>query len=468
MTEQELLTRIDRFIAENEAQLFTDLKTLIDINSVRGEAAPGAPFGEGVRRAMDAALEMARRFGLVTKDCEGYLAYADVPGKSEKQIATITHLDVVPAGNGWNTDPFCMTEREGFVLGRGTADDKGPALLTLYLAKFFRELCDETGEPLPYTLRILLGGAEETGMEDIDYYLERYPMPAFCFTPDGEFPVGHGEKGGFGGHFVSAPLQGNLVDFQGGAADNVVPDLAHALVRADFAALKETNGITLADEGNGIVRVTGHGKGGHASMPAGTVNAIALVANYLLDHKLCSEGENAYLSMLRRLMASTDGSSFGMAASDDIFTPLTCIGGVITMKDGVLSQSIDVRFPTGITVEEMTNACRTLAEEGGASFEPGSSRPPFYVSADSPEIEACIRSFNEVTGRNDKPFTMGGGTYARHFKNAVSFGMEEPEANYPAFVGTMHGANEGVPKALMLQSLKIYLLAVARLMQLEF
>ena len=111
MTEQELLTRIDRFIAENEAQLFTDLKTLIDINSVRGEAAPGAPFGEGVRRAMDAALEMARRFGLVTKDCEGYLAYADVPGKSEKQIATITHLDVVPAGNGWNTDPFCMTER---------------------------------------------------------------------------------------------------------------------------------------------------------------------------------------------------------------------------------------------------------------------------------------------------------------------------------------------------------------------
>ena len=73
-----------------------------------------------------------------------------------------------------------------------------------------------------------------------------------------------------------------------------------------------------------------------------------------------------------------------------------------------------------------------------------------------------------MTGRNDKPFTMGGGTYARHFKNAVSFGMEEPETNYPDFVGTMHGANEGVPKALMLQSLKIYLLAVARLMQLEF
>ena len=40
------------------------------------------------------------------------------------------------------------------------ADDKGPAVLTLYIAYFFQELCEETGEPLPYTLRVLLGCAE--------------------------------------------------------------------------------------------------------------------------------------------------------------------------------------------------------------------------------------------------------------------------------------------------------------------
>lgn len=468
INESVLMQRIDKFLQENQDALLKDLASLIEVNSVRSDPAQNAPFGAGVRKALDRALEIAGRFGLSTQDCDGYLVYADIPGKSEKQIAAITHLDVVPAGNGWSHDPFCLTEREGFVMGRGVADDKGPAVITLYLAKFFREYCQETGEPLPYTLRILLGGAEETGMEDVDYYLEHYPMPAFCFTPDAEFPVGHGEKGGFGGTFVSTPLSGNLVDFQGGVANNVVPDLAYALVRCDISGLKETDRISLSQEENGIVRITGHGKGGHASTPEGTINAIALVTDYLLDNQLCSDAENRYLTMLRQLIASTDGSSFGIAATDTIFTPLTCIGGVISMHDGILRQTIDVRYPTSITAEEIEAACGKLAKQGDARFVAEKDRVPFYIPADSPEIEACIRSYNEVTGRNDKPFTMGGGTYARHFKNAVSFGIEEPDTKYPDFVGQMHGANEGVPKALLFQALKIYILAVNRLMDLSF
>ena len=469
MTEHlDLNEKIDRFIQDNQNALFDDLSALVEVNSVRSEPVQDAPFGLGVRRAMDVALEIAGRQGLESKDCDGYLVYADVPGESEKQIAAITHLDVVPAGNGWSCDPFALTQREGYVLGRGVADDKGPAVVTLYLAKFFQELAQETGKPLPYTLRILLGGAEETGMEDVDYYLEHNPMPVFCFTPDGSFPVGHGEKGGFGGKFVSQPMKGNLLDFQGGVADNVVPDLAYAIVRGDISSMKQTQNITITQEQEGTVRITGHGKGGHASTPEGTVNAIALVTNYLLENQLCTEDESAYLTMLRTLLASTDGSSFGIAASDAYFTPLTCIGGVISMENGILRQSIDVRFPTSITAPELQAACEALAATAGAHFEAEKARVPFYIQADSPEIEACIQAYQSVTGRDDKPFTMGGGTYARHFRNAVSFGMEEPQANYPGFVGQMHGANEGIPKSLFLKALKIYILAVARLMELEF
>lgn len=113
------------------------------------------------------------------------------------------------------------------------------------MAKFFKEYCDQTGETLPYTLRVLLGCSEETGMTDVDYYLERNPMPAFCFTPDADFPVGYGEKGGFGGAFVSRKLSGNLRDFAGGVAGNVVPDRASALVKADIAALQETENVKI-------------------------------------------------------------------------------------------------------------------------------------------------------------------------------------------------------------------------------
>lgn len=96
-----------------------------------------------------------------------------LPGKSKKQIATIAHLDVVPAGNGWASNPFEMVVKDGCVIGRGTLDDKGPAVLTLYIAKFFKE----RGVQLPYTLRLLFGTDEETGMEDVEWYLEHYDAP---------------------------------------------------------------------------------------------------------------------------------------------------------------------------------------------------------------------------------------------------------------------------------------------------
>ena len=236
MDEKLLLEQIDAFVAENRENVLRDLKTLVDINSVEGQPQPGAPFGPGPRKALEAALDIAAGMGLDAHNCEGYIGYADLPGASPTQIATITHLDVVPEGNGWTGSPFDMVRRDGYVVGRGVADDKGPAVLTLYAAKFFKQ----QGATLPYTLRILLGANEETGMKDVDYYLEHYPQPAFCFTPDAEFPVCYGEKGGYGGWLVSAPLHGSLIDFQGGVAHNVVPDRAYALVRADASALKDT------------------------------------------------------------------------------------------------------------------------------------------------------------------------------------------------------------------------------------
>lgn len=464
MNDSQRIQKIDAFIEQNKDALLRDLKTLVCIPSVQSAPEPGAPFGADVRKALDTALDMARGFGLETHDCEGYMGYAQITGKSEKQIATIAHLDVVPEGNGWDSNPFDLVERDGYVIGRGTADDKGPAVLTLYAAKFFKE----QGEELPYTLRILLGCAEETGMEDVDYYLSRYPQPAFCFTPDGEFPVGYGEKGHYGGTFTSAALTGNLVRMEGGVATNVVPDRAFAIVKADAAGLADTDRVKVTQEGEGLVRITGYGKGGHASLPEGTVNAIALVVDYLLDHDLCSEEENTVLRMERELLRVTDGSFAGIDCEDKVFSPLTCIGGTVETRDGRLCQTIDIRYPTCITAETMQEKLNAFAAGYGAVFEGEKPAIPFYIDPNSAAIRTLIDTYNEVTGQNKKPFTMGGGTYARHFANAVSFGMEEPEEPVPDFVGAMHGANEGVPVARLLQSLKIYILALSRLMELEF
>ena len=217
----------------------------------------------------------------------------------------------------------------------------------------------------------------------------------------------------------------------------MVPDRAYALVRADASALKDTENVKVTAEADGVARISAFGKGGHAAMPAGTVNAIALVVDYLLDNRLCSEEEARALEMLRRLHASTDGSSVGIAAQDDVFDPLTCVGGVIKLENGALRQSIDIRFPTSTNAETLCAALSKLAQDAGGSFLPDSARVPFYIDPNTPVIQTLIRTYNDVTGKNAQPFTMGGGTYARAFENAVAFGALFPDEEV-----TYHKTNE--------------------------
>ena len=158
---------IDAFAEQNRENILRDITRLVAVPSVEGTPEPGAPFGAGPKAALDKALEIAAELGLQTYNADGYIGWAETGpiGEGQKFLATITHVDVVPEGNGWDADPYTVRVKDGWLLGRGVADDKG------------------------YPVRALLGANEETNMHDVDYYAEHYPMPAFCFTPDAEFPV---------------------------------------------------------------------------------------------------------------------------------------------------------------------------------------------------------------------------------------------------------------------------------------
>ena len=145
--------------------------------------------------------------------------------------------------------------------------------------------------------------------------------------------------------------------------------------------------------------------------------------NYLLDSGLCSETERRYLEALRKLHSSTAGEGLGIATSDGPFGPLTIIGGRMYMQDGRMVQTMDSRYPTSTNGGTIAAAIRQAIGDG-ASLEDVDAADPFYIEADTPAIRACIDTYNEVTGKDEKPFTMGGGTYARHFPYAVSFGPE--------------------------------------------
>ena len=136
------------------------------------------------------------------------------------------------------------------------------------------------------------------------------------------------------------------------------------------------------------------------------------------------------------------------------------------MDNGRLRQSFDCRYPTNTDAAALT-ANMTAACGSAAKLENVSSRVPFYIDANSPAIRTLIDTYNDVTGEQATPFTMGGGTYARHFPYAVSFGPEHADMQLPDFAGPMHGANEGAEFEKLIEALKIYILALLRLQEVE-
>lgn len=476
MADEQLKQQIDEYVDAVWEDLINDMGRLVAIESVENldEAKPGEPWGHAPALALQTACDIAAENGLEAHNCDGYIGFADVPGESDKYVATIAHVDIVPLGTGWTVDPLKVTRKDGYLLGRGVIDDKGPWTLSLYACKFFADRVKATGKKLPYTLRCMIGCNEETMMHDVHWYLENYPQPAFLFTPDADFPLCYGEKGTYWGHFVSDDLGEDrvIVDFAGGTVPNAIPNLASVTVRADASALPtpvapEGASIELEDLGDGLAKITAHGIGGHASKPEGTINAILLLVNYLLDNDLCGAGERSFLEMERQFLSTTDGSGIGVASTDDYFDPTTCIGGVIATEGNRFTQTVDCRYVSTMSDETITANATALAAAHGGTFEVDDVAVPFVTDPTSAPIQSLIATYNEMTGKNAEPFTMGGGTYARHFERAASFGPNDPEVVNPDWVHGEHSADEGISEQQLKDSLKIYILAIDRLMGLD-
>lgn len=485
MADSQALQQARAFLEDQWPQVLADLETLVRIDSSedRGRAEEGAPFGPGPRMALDCATQLAARYGFKMHDCEGYCGYFDIPGASGKQLGIIGHLDVVPAGDGWTREPFALTREGGILFGRGVTDDKGPFLMGFHALRFWRDRFALEGRGFPVNVRVIFGCAEETGMADAEYYLQHHEAPDFLLTPDADFPLCYGEKGQFQVRVTSRPLTGGLiVDFHGGTAPNGVPGSAEAIVRCPAASLPPSERITVDEEWDpalvggdlcsnygGLARVRARGVAGHAAMPEGSVNAIDVLAAYLLDNGLCDEDEREWLEFVRSITATTDGSGLGIACEDADFGPATCVGGMAMTEGDRFVQTIDVRFPTTTSLDELREKVDALIAPMGATAVVINEVEPLLVSPDSPEVAALRAAYEEVTGREASLFTMGGGTYAHHFSVGVSFGAMD-EGRFPPLpgVGGMHAADEGVQEECLREALVIYIVALGKLFELDW
>lgn len=470
MADEQLKQDARAYIEREWENIVADIASLVKIRSVEDmeHASEGMPYGPKPFEALSAACDIAKRMGFDTHNLDGHIAYADIAGASEKQLAIIGHTDIVPEGVGWTYPPFELTRKDGYLIGRGVLDDKGPLIMGMYAAKFFKEQAEKTGEKLPYTIRCIIGNNEETDMRDVEWYIEHYEQPAFLFTPDADFPVICGEKGGYSATIrPNKAIADQIIDFDGGSAGNAVPSQAIAHVRADASKLSQADRITVEDLGDGTVRITALGIGAHASMPEGSINAILLLTDYLLENGIGSEAERRFLELDHKVLSTTDGSSMGFASSDEMFGPLTCIGGTMRTKDGIFEQTIDARYPTSITSAEITEAIKKVLADFDANLTIDLDMPTFYIKPETPAIQTCVDTYNEYTGRDSKAYVIGGGTYARHFKCACAFGPNDPAFPMPDWIGAEHSADEGFSEEQFKRALEIYIVAMSRLMKLD-
>lgn len=469
MADSKTLEHIDQWVENNWEDVVKDIEKLVNIPSQEDldHAGEGMPYGPGPLKALEAGLEMCERMGMKAANHEGYVGTADYTGENDdKKICIIGHLDTVPCGPGWSQDPHKMTRRDGYLIGRGTLDDKGPFVVSAYAAKYWHE----QGYQFPYTLRFILGCNEETGFLDVYYYKEHFEEPAFIMSPDAEYPVSAGEKGIYQGVFTSGPISdGKIVSWNAGEAPNAIPSDAFVIVNADISKLPTCPGITLTDEGDGNIRIDAKGKGGHAAKPEGTKNAIGMLVDYMLDNDLVSESERQFLNLQKTLIDDYSGEGVGVKAEDDLFGPLTIIGGTAWKDDdGTLHQSCDSRYPTTFSCEQFEKALSETAAKFGATYETDSDTVPFWIDPNGQEVQRLTKVYNDLTGENRKAYTLGGGTYCREFKNGAAFGVEMPWRKDPDWVGGMHGDNEGISEYALQLSLKCYILAIKEIMEIDY
>ncbi len=481
MCAKDLLADAKAYVEEVWDDIERDIDSLVRIESVEDleHAAEGMPFGPAPRQALDAALGIAERLGLEVSDCDGYLGIAELPGESEGYLATIAHSDIVPVGTGWHFDPLRLTRKDGYLIARGVRDDKGPLVLSLYAAHYLVRKVRESGKKLPYTLRCLVGTNEETGMVDVDYYLARYPQPIFCFTPDADFPAICGEKGRVFVELLSpviAEKDARILSFAGGAASNAVASDAEAVVVATPDEIASREGLEILSagkdaQGRSLVKLLVKGRGGHAAMPEGTCSAVGMLCDILRESGVCTEKELAFLDLQKLVFADTRGAALCVDAIDEVFDPLTCAGTVAMLRDDqdgrYLVQGLDIRYPTSTSAEVLGERLNEVAAAHGCKAVVRDASVPFLTSPDSKEVQTLLSAYHDVFECEGEAFTIGGGTYARHFQRAVAFGPVPSTTVDPDWVGPEHGPDEGVSVEIMQRALQTYVVALMRLMELD-
>ncbi len=336
---------------EGRRKLYTDI--LCDLIKAKTVNPPGNEYlaAKIIKKRLS---RIGAKYKLYEKKKKRTNIVARVGSKKGTKVLFSAHLDVVPAGDGWDSDPFKPVIKDDVLYGRGACDNKGQAAAILLVLDY---------------------------LKSIEKQLQNQYI--FVFAADEEMGSGLGLK-----YLVNEGIIGP--DYA------IIPDVSGSMKKID-----------VAEKGVLNLRMTAKGKQAHGSTPHKGISAIACMAKFIskLDHYILKHELHKYLSR----PTINFGTIRGGAAPNMVAAHCECVINIRYLPsqtpDGIVGElkSLSERFgdfsfdiiaqvpPTEVDDRNvLVETIREVAEKHGIKAKPkglsGATDTKTFVLNDIPAV----------------------------------------------------------------------------------
>ena len=452
------------YIESKKDEMLVDLDSMIKIPSkLQGYGNQDYPFGKNVDDALNKFLEIGKKLGFRTKNIDKYCGYIEF-GEGEELVGIVGHLDVVPEGEGWTYPPFELTIKDNVLYGRGTIDDKGPMIASLYAMKAVME-----NAKIKKRVRLIIGLNEESEWKCIDYYKAHEEIPTVGFSPDADFPCIYAEKAILtvktkAKYVENSNIKIIEIDCRNNRV-NVVPKYCAVKLEVADEITEELKEMLLKKVSDGVsftkmqndfyIEVTGvQAHAAHPELGKNAVSKMVMMLNEIFEQFNIEEKTIQILA--ENINDETDGESLGIKYIDNELGNLTLNLASLELKDGKIVSAMNLRIPGSDDIESVKSKIAEGFE--GLEIVVASEKKALYIPKDNKLVKLLCKIYNDYTGELKEPIAIGGATFARAFDNCVSFGAMR--AGEPDMC---HQVDEYITMRNLLDACNIYALAIYEL-----
>lgn len=452
------------YINSQKENLIKDLGEMIEIPSkLEGYDNLEYPFGKNINEALNKFLELGEKLGFKTKNIDKHCGYIEF-GEGEELVGIVGHLDVVPEGEGWKHEPYKLTIEDGKIYGRGTIDDKGPMIASLYAMKAVKE-----NSKINKRVRLIIGLNEENDWRCINYYKKHEEMPTVGFSPDADFPCIYSEKALLTVYteedYNEDPIikiktidcknnRVNVVPKYCGVKLEVCDKISEDLKKLLITKIEDDISFTRI---NNEFYIETRGIQAHAAHPELGVNAISKMVILLKEIFDQFGVENTTIETLAtKIGKETNGESLGIKHENKELGDLTLNLAKLELEDGKIKAGMNLRIPGDVNLEEIKEKITKQLQEIKPYYK--GQKESLYIPKDNELVQKLCKIYNEYTGQNEEPLAIGGATFARAFKNCVSFG-----AMRPGEPDMCHQVDEYIEMQNLIDACNMYAIAIYEL-----